>query len=296
MAKKVGNTKGSLKDIQSIECFYNFSVKGNAHQFPCSEVSGQMIDDYRVYLSDKEFLEKYADKIPNSFDEADYSENGMADEFSVTQEYYVTFKDGSEIYIDFSLPDYDFQSADVRDYDESKGKMAEKWLPEYSKDKWNMSIDELEEEISGKKLEKGGTIKSKDETITVTEKNIDEFDPYQGQNKKLTVGDVLYIVKKGVPSPTRNFNFAIVTDWEPSENSLKIAERANDPEAEKYGWKSGSELTKKMLKEKKESYLFNRWSINEKFLSKKLEDGGTIKSPSCDSLFGDGIWLDILGA
>lgn len=111
--------------------------------------------------------------------------------------------------------------------------------------------------------------------ITVTEKNIHEFYPYQGQNKKLQVGDVLEVIKEKCPyvweskTPGRGNHFAIVTDWQPSPNSLEMIRRENDPDADKYGWKFGANVMKETLTEKKQSYAFNRWSINQKLIPKK---------------------------
>lgn len=148
---EVGKIKSALKDIQNIECVINFSIKGNANQFPCDlNLTQRMVEDYRVFLSDKELLEKYSDDLPYSFDEDDFGENGNMEEFRVTEEYYITFKDGSEIFIDFSLPDYYFLEAEMRE--EKKNSLAEKWLPEFKKQKWDIDIDSLRESLKDKMM------------------------------------------------------------------------------------------------------------------------------------------------
>ena len=59
MGEDTGKIKDSVKDIEKIDCYYNFSIRGNANEFPCNESGmGQMIDDYSVYLNDKDFLNK----------------------------------------------------------------------------------------------------------------------------------------------------------------------------------------------------------------------------------------------
>lgn len=175
--KYIGKIEESAKDIKKIECYYDFSVRGNSNQFPCDEKGmGQMIDDYAVYLSPKEFLEKYGDKIHSSFDDDDFDENGNVDELRVTQEYYITFKDDTEITVSFSVPDWNFLWADNRDAE--KGTMADKWLIEFDRDGWDMDIDSLMKEVAsgGKKME------SEEETESnlkvENEKNLEEVAKY----------------------------------------------------------------------------------------------------------------------
>lgn len=165
MAKETGKTKESAQDIKSIERYVNFSIRGNGNQVPSTDPDFRnMVNDHTTYLSDKEFLEKWYDKKKFSGMHVDeeFEENGSMEEFRVTEEYYITFKDDSEIYIDFNM-DGDFMNADIRNYEEAKGKMAEKWLPEFQNNEgWNMDIDSLVEEVSGKKvMGKGGLTPAK---------------------------------------------------------------------------------------------------------------------------------------
>lgn len=155
--KDVGNTEGALKDIKSIEHYVNFSIKGNAHQFEDTDPDyNRMMNDHSVYLSDKEFLEKYKDKFgTRSFDDDEFEENGNMEEFRATEEYYITFKDDSEITVDFSIPNGDFINADVRD-DENKNSMANKWIGEFNKKGWNMDIDELHQKSKANSKWSGG--------------------------------------------------------------------------------------------------------------------------------------------
>lgn len=127
--------------------------------------------------------------------------------------------------------------------------------------------------------EKGGNV---NKTIKVTENNVNDFLPYQGTTKKLKVGDVVYVVKTVIPETMRQKTFSIVTDWEPNYNTLKMIERANDPEADKYGWKRTAELNKEAIAEKKEAIYFNRWSINDN----KYEKAGSITG------FGDNVFIN----
>lgn len=92
-------------------------------------------------------------------------------------------------------------------------------------------------------------------TIIVTEKILNKFAPYQGQDKKLAIGDTLFILTEKVPKVYRrngSLYFGIVTDWKLSSNSLihspHLADKANDPS---YSW------------------AFNRWSIDQNLIPKK---------------------------
>jgi hypothetical protein len=104
--------------------------------------------------------------------------------------------------------------------------------------------------------------------ITVTEKNIKELHQYQGTEKRLAVGEELHVIKTKIPYPCINGTFAIVTDWQPSDNSKRMLERESHQDADKYGWKFGAKVLRETLAEKKESYAFNRWSIDMKHIKK----------------------------
>jgi len=159
--KDTGKIKSSIKDIKKIERYVDFSIRGNSNEIPSSDEDlYQMINDYSVYLSDKEFLEKWYDKkkMTGMHTDEEFEENGNMEEFRVTEAYYITFKDDSEIAVDFAVPDGDFIGADSRDAE--KGSMAEKWLPEYdTRGGWDMDIDSLEEAVSGKKSSGGSMAK-----------------------------------------------------------------------------------------------------------------------------------------
>src|SRR5271170_3645667 len=83
------------------------------------------------------------------------------------------------------------------------------------------------EPLHSKKAEGGPTGKK---TIMVTEKNIAEFEPYRETKKKLAVGEVLYVISEHHPYVRKNAEFAIVTDWEPNDNSLRMIAREHDPQ------------------------------------------------------------------
>ena len=154
--KDVGDTEGALKDIKSIERYVNFSIKGNAHQFQDSDPDfNRMMNDHSVYLSDKEFLEKYKDKFGRSFDDDEFEENGNMEEFYATEEYYITFKDDSEITVSWGIPNGNFISADVREEGEKKS-LADKWIGEFNKKGWNMDIDELHQKSKANSKWSGG--------------------------------------------------------------------------------------------------------------------------------------------
>lgn len=176
MAKEVGKIKDSIKDIKSVERYVDFSIRGNSNQVPESDPDlYQMINDYSVYLSDKEFLEKWYDKkkFTGMHTEEEFNEFGTMEEFGVNEEYYITFKDGSEIHVVFKLPDGDFLFADDREA--KKGTMAEKYIREYEMDGWDIDIDSLAKEVSGgKKMAKGGEASLKVES----EKDLQEVAKY----------------------------------------------------------------------------------------------------------------------
>jgi hypothetical protein len=139
-----------------------------------------MLNDYSVYLTDKEFLQKWAEKLIGKgatlekyFDEDDFDEFGGMEEFRVTEEYYITFNDGSEISVDWSVPDANFLSADSRDAE--KGTMAHKYIREYEMDGWDIDIDSLVKEVSGVKKEKGGEASS---LKVENEKDLEEVAKY----------------------------------------------------------------------------------------------------------------------
>lgn len=176
MAKKtVGKIKESIKDIQSVERYLDFSIRGNAHQIKSDDPDfSTMLNDYSVYLTDKEFLQKWAEKligkgatIEKYFDvneDGDFDEFGGMEEFRVTEEYYITFKDDSEISVDWSVPDGNFLSADSRDAE--AGTMANKYIREYEMDGWDIDIDSLAKEVGGKKvMATGGDTKKNREEI-----------------------------------------------------------------------------------------------------------------------------------
>lgn len=104
-------------------------------------------------------------------------------------------------------------------------------------------------------------------TITVTEENISEFYPYKGNGKvSPSIGEILFVHGDKLPKVRTEGDFVQVTNWKPSANSLEMIKRMHDPEAEKYGWKQGAEITFQTLMEKKEIASFERWSIDYKFV------------------------------
>lgn len=159
MAKKeIGKIKESVKDIKSIERIVNLSIHGNWHEISDINVAEKMMEDWRMFLNDKELAEKYKDVIGRSFDDDEFDEDGKYfDVFDFYDTYYITFKDDSELYVEFDV-DGNFRIADIRDYEESKGKLAEKWLREFQKDGWNEDIDSLMKEVNSEKKEKGGDV------------------------------------------------------------------------------------------------------------------------------------------
>jgi hypothetical protein len=93
--------------------------------------------------------------------------------------------------------------------------------------------------------------------IKVTEKNKKHFSAYQGTIGTPKIGDTLTVT--GKDKPTKGLN--IVTDWQPSDNSKRMLERENEPDADKYGWKFGAQVLRQTLAEKKQDFAFNRWNI-----------------------------------
>lgn len=162
MAKEVGKIRESAKDIAKIERYVDFSIRGNSNQIPSSDPDlNKMVNDYSVYLNDKEFLEKWYDKkkFTGMHTEEEFDEFGTMEEFGVNEEYYITFKDGSEIHVVFKLPDGDFMYADSREAE--KGTMAEKYIREFEMDAWDIDIDSLAKEVGNVDLGKGGLTQKK---------------------------------------------------------------------------------------------------------------------------------------
>lgn len=155
----VGKIKASAKDIQSIEHLVDFSVRGNSHQLPYDGEVERMLEDHRMFLNDKEFFDKYGDKIGSHPDADEFDEEfGSMEEFRITDQYYITFKDGSEIVIDFDPVSYDFIYANIINEDEAEGTMAQKYEPEFSKNGWDMDITALEEFVKTGKFASGGKV------------------------------------------------------------------------------------------------------------------------------------------
>jgi hypothetical protein len=110
------------------------------------------------------------------------------------------------------------------------------------------------------------------ETIIVTSENIDYFHAYSGTNKLLNIGDVLEVVRGKIPYPQINGTFAIVTDWQPSKNTINVINRKRDLEAKKYGWDRSAEIMEGIVskKNKKDWVFFNHWSIMQSKIKKGI--------------------------
>lgn len=87
-------------------------------------------------------------------------------------------------------------------------------------------------------------------TLTVTPELLNELSPYQGQTKKLSIGDILFVVEEKIPCvrhfPGQSLYFTILTDG-------KHYSGLDKPVAADRGY-----------------YDANRWSLNNKF-TKKLK-------------------------
>ena len=156
----VAKISNIAKDITKIEHLVDYSIRGNSHQIPYDH---RMIEDHMMFLNDKDFLTKYADKIGVGVpDEDEFDENGQMEEFRITDQYFITFKDDSEITLDFNV-DGDFMNAYSRNAegDEVYGdddSMAGKYNSDFENDRWDIDITELETRIKSGKLAKGGNI------------------------------------------------------------------------------------------------------------------------------------------
>lgn len=95
-------------------------------------------------------------------DDDEFDENGQMDEFRITDQYYITFTDGSEIVLDFTV-DGDLTEVYVPDEEERGTKsMATKHAEQYRKDGWDMDITALEELVNNPEKKKdGGDISTK---------------------------------------------------------------------------------------------------------------------------------------
>ena len=103
-------------------------------------------------------------------------------------------------------------------------------------------------------------------TIIVTAGNIASFSPYIGTTKKLSIGEVLTVFSENIPKVRVNGCFAIVTDMQPSDNTQRMIERENHPDAEKYGWDRGAAIAREAIKNN-EIYAMNKYSIDQTFLT-----------------------------
>lgn len=165
MAKEVGKIKESIPDIKSVEEVIGLNIEGNLTEFPLA-VGQQMMHDWRNIMSDRQLMINYSEEIWGKGAKAedyvdleeDFDENGnYRDAFYFMDSYYITFNDGSEIYADFNA-DGDSTDIGIRNMDEAKGKLAEKWLPEFEMKGWNMDIDSLMKEVNKNKKRGGGEV------------------------------------------------------------------------------------------------------------------------------------------
>ncbi len=152
---EIGDTKSAMQDISKIEHVVDYSIRGNSHEIP---YDSKMYDDHRLFLNDKEFLEKYHEKIGCAMpDEDEFEENGNMEEFRITDRYFIEFKDYTHLTLDFSFDD-DATLLDVNipEEDDHNKSMAKQYYYEFEKDGWNMPINEMEEQVG--KFKDGGDI------------------------------------------------------------------------------------------------------------------------------------------
>ncbi|HWY12366.1 MAG TPA: hypothetical protein VN026_13620, partial [Bacteroidia bacterium] len=151
---KIGEIKNTASDIKKIEHLVDYSVRGNSNQLP---YDGRMIEDHMMFLNDKDFFEKYGDKIGTHPDEDDFDENGRMEEFRITDQYFITFKDDSEITLDFDV-DGNLLEVYVNDEDSKDKNLAKKYESEFNKEGWDIDITELQELVGTGKFKDGGIL------------------------------------------------------------------------------------------------------------------------------------------
>jgi hypothetical protein len=98
--------------------------------------------------------------------------------------------------------------------------------------------------------------------IVVTAEILEALSPYNGDKSLPEIGETLYIHGGKITKVRVNGYFVQLTNWKPSKNSLHIIGRKDDAEADKYGWKEGAQTVEDILKEKRQTAYFQRWSID----------------------------------
>lgn len=95
-----------LNKIAKVETWLSINIDGNEYDIP-EELESVVIDDYFIYLSDKDFFKRHCKRITDiefdeMFDDDNFDEDGHYTENStIWLKYRILFTDKSQWYIDF---------------------------------------------------------------------------------------------------------------------------------------------------------------------------------------------------
>ena len=140
MAKQLSEL---VPNIAKVEEVYGISVDGNLTEINDRKMVNDMLNDHYMYLTDKEFFEKWGDKIDkpkHDFDEA--SDN--YDELHFPLSYYITTKDGGEVSMDF----WDWRESYGEPSVLIESPQAQEVEDAMRQDKWDIDIDSLYQQFN----------------------------------------------------------------------------------------------------------------------------------------------------
>jgi len=133
-----------IKDMGEV---YSVSVDGNWNEVELEDVS-EMMNDYYVLLSDKEFIEKWNDKYGFS-PTLDYDSNDNYEEMYLPMYFYIDFEDGGEVIWDFS--DWR-EDTEGNLFVQQESEQAKAFLEATgSDDGWDIDINELMNKVKENK-------------------------------------------------------------------------------------------------------------------------------------------------
>lgn len=127
-----------LDDIKSIENYYQFVDHGTWLEIP-EKYLDQILNDFWVYLSHKEFYDKWKDEL-EMFDNT-FEENEYEAEYTIMDTYHIKFKDGSEWFLDFMGRE---DPSGATDYNGDWGSKAGRFNRDWEQMNWNTDdLDKL---------------------------------------------------------------------------------------------------------------------------------------------------------
>ena len=103
-------------------------------------------------------------------------------------------------------------------------------------------------------------------SFVVTAEMLPGLDNRQGTYYPPVIGSTVHVISKPRRFIRKGGEYVEVTDYTPSQNTLHLIARRNHPDAKKYGWDKGADLTEQWLKEKSCIWQFNRWYLDTSFI------------------------------